>query len=286
MTAFNHEVSEKLREIAALLKIQHANHFRYQAYLNAANTLDNLAEDVAELVQNKGMLGLTELPTIGSGIAQSIYEYVATGRMNRLENLQGESDPVRLFQSIPTVGPELAQRIYDSLHVDTFEALENATHNGQLDLVKGLGAKRKEAIEAWLLKHFGERRQSLKQSPPLSLIPVSLLLQVDDEYRSKADAGKLPLITPKRFNPENRAWLPILHTTREHWHFTALFSNTERAHKLNHIFDWVIIYFSDDHHQEGQYTVVTETHGLLLGKRVVRGRESECHEYYGANREG
>ena len=285
MTVFNHEISEKLREIAVLLKVQHANPFRYQAYLNAANTLDKQTEDVDELVQAKGINGLIELPTIGPGIAQSIYEYVATGRMSRLENLKGESDPVGLFQSIPTVGRALAQRIHDSLHVDTLESLENATRNGQLDQVEGLGVKRKEAIEAWLLKHLGERRQQLRPAQPSSLLPISLLLKVDGEYRSKADAGKLPFITPKRFNPENKAWLPILHTTREHWHFTALFSNSERAHKLNHIFDWVVIYFYDDHHQEGQHTVVTETHGHLLGKRVVRGREAECHEYYESNRE-
>ncbi|MFT5559009.1 MAG: putative hydrolase [Psychromonas sp.] len=283
MTNFNHEVGEKLREIAALLKIQRANPFRYQAYLQAANTLDNLSEDLDSLAQAKGIKGLLDLPTIGSGIAQCIYEYVATGRISRLESLRGESNPIGLFQSIPTVGRILAQRIYDRLHIDTLESLENATRNGQLDKVEGLGVKRKEAIEAWLLKHFSERWQPL--IPASNIIPVSLLLKVDAEYRSKAAAGKLPLITPKRFNPDNKAWLPTLHITLDHWHFTALFSNSERAHKLHHIFDWVIIFFSDDSHQEGQHTVVIETHGLLQGKRVVRGRETECQEYYKANQE-
>jgi len=285
MTAFNHEIGEKLREIAVLLKAQRANPFRYLAYFNAANTLDKLTEDVEELVQAKGMTGLIELPTIGSGIAQSIYEYVATGRMTRLEKLKGESDPVGLFQSIPTIGRALAQRLHDSLHVDTLESLENASRTGQLDQVKGLGVKRKEAIDAWLLKHFGERRQQFRETQQSSIIPISLLLKLDGEYRAKANAGKLPFITPKRFNAENKAWLPILHTSREHWHFTVVYSNSERAHKLNHIFDWVIIYFYDDHHQEGQQTVVTEIHGPLLGKRVVRGREAECHEYYKSNKE-
>lgn len=46
------------------------------------------------------------------------------------------------------------------------------------------------------------------------------------------------------------------------------------------IYEYVAIYFYDDEHHENQHTVVTETRGSLRGKRVVRGRESECHEYY------
>ncbi len=281
MIPFNHQVAEKLREIASLLEAQHANPFRSRAYHNAANTLDQFPEDVGKLIRDKGLKGLIDLPAIGSGIARSIYEYVAIGRITRLENLHGASDPVGLFRSIPTIGRIFAERIYNTLHIDTLEALENAVHNGQLDKVEGLGAKRKEAIQSWLLKHFGEHRQKLPNTQHSGNTPtVTLLLKVDVEYRLKTKEGKLPLITPKRFNPDNKAWLPILHSTRDHWHFTALYSNTERAHKLNRIHDWVVIYFYDDHHQEGQQTIVTETHGELSGKRVVRGREAECYEYY------
>jgi hypothetical protein len=38
----------------------------------------------------------------------------------------------------------------------------------------------------------------------------------------------------------------------------------------------VIIYFTDGDRHERQRTVVTETRGLLEGRRVVRGREAEC----------
>ena len=44
--------------------------------------------------------------------------------------------------------------------------------------------------------------------------------------------------------------------------------------------DWVVIYFYDDSHEEGQHTVVTETRGPLTGQRVVRGRETECRAWY------
>jgi hypothetical protein len=108
---------------------------------------------------------------------------------------------------------------------------------------------------------------------------VSLILDVDREYRQKAETGQLRTITPRRFNPEGKAWLPILHSEKEGWSFTALFSNTARAHDLGKTHDWVVVYYEKDGH-ENQHTVVTENHGALKGERVVRGREKECMDFY------
>ena len=277
----NQQVADQLREIAYLLEQQKANPFRFRAYLNAANTVEGLSENIKDIVEKQGIQGLVALPAIGSGIARSIYEYVAIGSMTRLKNLKGESDPIRLFQSIPGVGPELANRIYTYTHADSFEALEIAIHNGVLSGVPGLGENRLNGIQAWLLKTLGEQRIRSRVKQVAEHAPsIALLIKVDSEYREKSNAGKLPTIAPKRFNPEGKAWLSILHATVEGWHFTALFSNTLLAHQLKRTDDWVVIYFYDEDHQEGQYTVVTETRGPLTGKRVVRGRELECREFY------
>jgi hypothetical protein len=80
-------------------------------------------------------------------------------------------------------------------------------------------------------------------------------------------------------NPEGKRWLPILHVERDGYSFTALFSNTSRAHQLHTTHDWVVVFFERDGH-ESQCTVVTETHGHLKGRRVVRGREEECRLHY------
>ena len=109
---------------------------------------------------------------------------------------------------------------------------------------------------------------------------VAVLLDVDREYREKAGAGSLPMIAPRRLNPEGKAWLPVLHTRYGPWHFTALFSNTERAHLLHRVYDWVVIIYEDGEGTSGQATVVTERRGALSGERVVRGREPECARYY------
>lgn len=106
---------------------------------------------------------------------------------------------------------------------------------------------------------------------------VAALLEVDREYREKADKGQLQKIAPRRFNPDHVAWLPVLHTRRDDLHFTALYSNTERAHELHRTHDWVVIFY-----EGGQCTVVTEYRGALQGMRVVRGREPECLGYYRA----
>lgn len=107
-----------------------------------------------------------------------------------------------------------------------------------------------------------------------------MLLNVDREYRTKVAQDKLRKIAPKRFNPSGEAWLPVLHTSRDTWQFTVLFSNTQRAHELQKTNDWVVVYFHTDSEPEAQCTIVTETRGPLEGKRVVRGQEGDCIDHY------
>jgi len=216
---------------------------------------------------------------VGKGIATAISEIVATGRWAQLDRLRGSLDPVHLFQTIPGIGPDLAERIHETLHIDSLEALEIAAYDGRLRLVKGVGERRLSVLRASLAAMLGRmRRERLLryEGGP----EVALLLRIDRLYLEQAAVGEIPLIAPKRFNPKGIAWLPILHTEQDGWHFTAMYSNTARAHQLKRTRDWVVIYFYDEHHQEGKVTLVTETHGPMLGRRVVRGREQACREYY------
>lgn len=275
----NQDIADKLLEIATLLKEQGANPYRVSAYRNAASVISNLPQPVSQIVARKDFQGLVALPGIGEGIARSIYEYVALGHMSRLESLKGGHDPVALFETIPGIGPKLAHRIIEHLHIDSLEALEVAAHNQRLEKIPGFSPKKVAMVQAWLALVLGRQRPSPQPQEPFIEPSVQLILQVDQQYRQKASAAELPMIVPKRFNPEGKAWLPVMHVSKHGWHFTALFSNTARAHQLNRTQDWVVIYFYDDQHHESQHTVVTETHGALTGQRVVRGRETECREY-------
>ncbi len=274
----NRSVADTLLEIADLLEAQHANPFRINAYRRATQTVRGLDVDLRELIAREGADNLTRLPFIGRGLAATIAEIVETGRCAQLDRLRGAVEPASLFRSVPGVGPVLAERIHDHLHLDTLEALEVAAHDGRLQAVPGVGERRAAVIRAGLAERLGRRRRR-----PAAITPgVATLLAVDAEYQQRTERDELPRIAPRRFNPEQRAWLPILHTDQDGWHFTALFSNTARAHELGRTRDWVVLYFYDGEHEEGQHTVVTETHGPLTGRRVVRGREAECAAYYAA----
>jgi len=282
----NARCADRLREAADLLEAQGANPFRISAYRKAADTVLGLQEDVAALIERAGTEGLEALPGVGRGIASALLEMVRTGRWIQLERLRGSADPAQLFMAVPGLGHRLAERIHDTLHIDTLEALELAAHDGRLESVAGVGPRRAAAIrsslQSMLARGRPRRMADVSGQPKAALGPtVDVLLDVDREYREKAEAGGLPTIAPRRFNPSGEAWLPVLHAMRGDWHFTALFSNTAQAHQLDRTRDWVVLYFYDDQHTEGQHTVVTETHGPLAGRRVVRGREAECRVHYG-----
>ena len=271
-------VASRLEEVARILEEQGASIFRIGAYRRAATMLRNLATPVDWIVKTEGLDGLEKLPGIGETLARFIHQLVVTGRLPMLERLRGESDPITLLRTVPGIGKTLAARLHDELGIETLEELEMAAYDGRLVKILRLGEKRLSGIRDSLATRLG-RVRARSQTPFMDQPPVSEILDVDSEYRRKSTEGLLPKITPGRFNPSHEKWLSILHTLRGERHYTALFSNTPRAHQLNKTSDWVVIYY-DGSGGERQCTVITSVYGPLAGKRIIRGREPECLEHY------
>lgn len=166
------------------------------------------------------------------------------------------------LERLPAIGPVLARAIRE---------LVERGRLGMLDRLRGEGGARSPAPAA--------APSSPRRYVPTEKPSVSELLDVDREYRERAAAGTLPLITPRRFNPGNERWLPVLHCVRGDRHYTVLFSNTALAHRVGRTHDWAVIYY-DGRDAEHRATVVTATKGPLEGRRVVRGRERECIAHY------
>jgi hypothetical protein len=173
---------------------------------------------------------------------------------------------------------EQPREVVDVLHESGRGVLDEAPHIGS-----HIGARIVELIKTGTCSTLDRLQvdETHEGKPhvaglPLRHPPVPLLLEIDREYRLGAAAGTLPKIAPRRYNPTGEAWLPILHADRGGYSFTAVFSNTELAHRLERTADWVVIYYHEPHRPEGRATVVTEHQGTARGMRVVRGREREC----------
>jgi hypothetical protein len=290
----NAEIADALERVADLLEAQGANRFRVRAYRSGAETIRRHPTPLAKILREGGVEAVDALPTIGSALAAHVAELVHRRGLSLLDRLEGEVSPERMFATVPGIGPELAQRIHDQLDIATLEELEIAAHDGRLETVPGFGRRRVHAVRDALAsilgrsaRHRARRRAWLESQranetgeSPHPRPDVRTLLAVDESYRRKAGEGTLRKVAPRRFNPRGEAWLPVDHTERDGWEFTALFSNTARAHELGRTHDWVVIAYSRDG-DEGQCTVVTETQGPLQGRRVVRGREAECRTHLG-----
>jgi putative hydrolase len=272
----NDVVARRLEEVARLLEAQGADPFRVRAWRSGASRVRRLDRPAEVILREEGTAGLERLPDIGPVISRAIKSLVITGRLPMLERLRGEMDPEQLLASVPGIGRELAARLHNELDIATLEDLEAAAHSGRLASVEGFGAKRVAGILDTLASRLGRARFP-RRTP--AEVPVAEILEVDAEYRRKAAAGELPRIAPRRFNPKLEAWLPVFHAERGGRHYTALFSNTARAHELGRTGDWVVIYH-DGPDGDQRETVVTVRGGSLSGKRIVRGREEECARFY------
>jgi hypothetical protein len=271
MDADNRLIAGRLDEVAEVLEEQGANPYRVRAYRRGAAVVRGLGVPAREILRKGGLAALESLPDIGETLARAVRDLAVTGRLPMLERLRGAGDPVALLRTVPGVGRRTAARLHDDFGIESLEELETAAHDGRLATLAGLGPKRLAGIRESLAQRLGRVPRPPRGKEP----PVAELLDVDAEYRARAAAGTLSRIAPRRFNPEGEAWLPVMHTAREKRHYTAVFSNTARAHRAGTTRDWVVLYVEGGG-VERRYTVITAGHGPRRGQRVVMGREEEA----------
>jgi len=278
----NEEIAKLLETIADQLEERDDNPYRVQAFRHGAERVRATEPPLTKMVEEGGGEALTQLEGIGQGLASIIFEFISTGRSTYLQQLEGNypQAPEDILQQVPGIGPELARRIIYALQIDSLEGLAKAANNGRLGRIQGFGPRRVAAIQHSVAALLGDTASAGKPANGSNGQPgIGLLLKVDAEYRQKVEAAALPKLAPRRNNPQQEAWLPVMQTEQEGWAMTVLFSNTARAHELKKTHDWVVIYYQKDGPEE-QCTVVTETSGPLEGRRVIRGRERECITFY------
>jgi DNA polymerase (family 10) len=278
LPAANRLCAQTFERIAELLEARNANARRVLAYRRGAAFLRRSTVDVATLWQAGGSQALVELPTIGTALASEIAELLETGRLRMLERLEERASPQKMLTAVQGIGPTLAKRIVDTLQLNCLEDLEMAAHDGRLAAIPGFGQGRLKATRHALREMLSRSTRNIDRqqaTPP----DVTTLLELDEEYRKRANSGRLHRIAPRRFNPQQQAWLSVMHVDHDGYSFTLMYSNTARAHRLGMTRDWVVVEYRKDG-LSGRCTIVTETRGPDEYLRVIRGREGECHAHH------
>jgi DNA polymerase (family 10) len=154
MPVHNADIADIFRRLADLLEIEGANPFRVRAYRNAAQTVEDLPGNAAEMV-NTGE-DLTELPGIGKDLAGKIKEIVETGRLKTLEEVEGRTpSTLAALTTIPGLGPKRVHALHEVLGITTIEELARAAQAHKIRDLPRFSAK----IEAKILEELAKHAQ-------------------------------------------------------------------------------------------------------------------------------
>ncbi len=127
----NQEVAGLLDRLGELVEANGEDRFKVIAYHRAATSIRNMEEDVEELWKQQK---LEEIKYVGEGIARKIDEYLRTGKLRLLEEMQAKTPPgVPLLMKVQGVGPRTAYRLSHELGITSVEELKKALESGRLD---------------------------------------------------------------------------------------------------------------------------------------------------------
>jgi DNA polymerase (family X) len=142
----NADVARIFDSLADLLEIQEANPFRVRAYRNAARTIGNMSESVADIIADPDR-SLDDLPGIGKDLAGKIETIMSTGSLPQLEELKAKI-PAGVVQmlGLPGIGPKKVAVLFRDLHIDSLEMLKAAAERGDIAKLKGFGKKTEQTI--------------------------------------------------------------------------------------------------------------------------------------------
>jgi len=200
----NPDIARLFDEVADLLEIQDANPFRVRAYRNAARTIRDFPEPIADLVR-AGTKDLTDIAGIGDDLAEKITDIVTTGELPLRKQLANKL-PAGLLDllRIPGLGPKRVKLLYKKLKVKSAADLAAALDKGRVQKLKGFGPKMEEKMRAGIGQaQVGERRMLLNEAETQATALVAYLqagggigqIEVAGSYRRRRETiGDLDIV--------------------------------------------------------------------------------------------
>src|SRR5229473_83783 len=200
----NPDIARLFDEVADLLEIQDANPFRVRAYRNAARTIRDFPEPIADRVR-AGTKDLTDIAGIGDDLAEKITAIVTTGELPLRKELASKL-PAGLLDllRIPGLGPKRVNLLYKKLKVKSAADLAAALDKGKVQKLKGFGPKMEEKMRAGIGQaQVGERRLLLNEAEAQAAAVVAYLeagggiaqMEVAGSYRRRRETiGDLDIV--------------------------------------------------------------------------------------------
>lgn len=142
----NQQVAAIFRSIAERLATQRANPYRIKAYRKAADTIEALEEDIADVASRQA---LEDLDGIGRDLAEKIQEFLKTGTIQAYEALRTPlPEAVKRWTQLPGLSESLVAYLYTRLGITTLSDLEQLVRSHLLRTVPGFSGSEERLLEA------------------------------------------------------------------------------------------------------------------------------------------
>jgi DNA polymerase (family 10) len=149
--------------MAERLAAQRANPYRVRAYRKAADTIEALEEDIADVVARKA---LEDIEGVGRDLADKIEEFLKTGTIQAYEVLRTPlPDAVKAWTQLPGLSESLVAYLYTRLHITTLNDLERLVRSHMLRTVPGFSGSEERLLEAILASQQQSYVRKAEEAP-------------------------------------------------------------------------------------------------------------------------
>jgi DNA polymerase (family 10) len=142
----NQQVAAIFRSMAERLAAQRANPYRVMAYRKAAENIETLEEDIADVASRQA---LEDIDGVGSDLADKIEEFLRTGTIQAYEALRTPlPEAVKTWAQLPGLSESLVSYLYTRLSITTLTDLEQLVRSHMLRTVPGFTGSEERLLEA------------------------------------------------------------------------------------------------------------------------------------------
>jgi DNA polymerase (family 10) len=192
----NEQVAAQLYALAELLEMEGVD-FKPAAYRRAARSIIE-ADDIGKEAK-KGKL--EEIPGVGKHIAAKIEEFLKTGKIKKLKQLQKKSKiDITSFEGVLGLGPKKLAKLHKKLGIKNAKDLAKAAKAGKIRKLEGFGEKSEKAILEHLARDknkrflYGEALSAAKQIINQMKKHVDKIEYCGSLRRKKAAIGDVDLL--------------------------------------------------------------------------------------------